>query len=69
MSEWITDYTDEAVCPYCGAELSMTYELFEDPNPYDTAKTDCDKCGSEFEVHMIVAVSYCTYKIQTEVMP
>lgn len=67
MSEYETNYTDEAVCPYCGAELCMTYELFMYAN--DTAKTDCGECGSEFEVHMIVDVSYCTYKIQTEVTP
>ena len=67
MSEYETDYTDEAVCPYCGTKLEMTHELFVYPNK-NTAVTNCDECESEFEVHMIVDVSYCTYKIQTEVV-
>lgn len=53
-------YTDEIVCPWCGAEMC-------DPQDYFTHRTDteidCD-CGKRFSASANYSVTYCTAKIE-----
>ena len=52
-----TQYTKEAVCPYCGCEVSDSWEFGD----HDTH--DCD-CGETFAITRDIDVTYCTSKME-----
>ncbi len=51
-----TDYTDNAVCPYCGDVNEDSWELC------DYGDCECGECGKVYTIDRDVAVSYSTYK-------
>ena len=58
-----TDYTDEMVCPYCGAEIGDSWEI--EPDKEDGAY-ECDSCGKTFGWSRIIVVNYTTRKVTNE---
>jgi uncharacterized Zn-finger protein len=50
------EYTDEIVCPYCGAEFSDSWEFKDDDSP------ECEECGKKFISRRDISVSYTTKK-------
>ena len=58
MSDIEHDYTDEIVCPYCGAIHGDSWEYFRDGN--DDAEIKCQSCGKDFAATMDISVSYST---------
>ena len=52
------NWTDEVVCPYCGAEFSDSWEYEDEGEEYCE---DCDKC---FTYQRNVIVSYSSQKIE-----
>jgi transposase-like protein len=54
------EWTDEVVCPHCGAEYSDSNEFF---NGYSNSATvDCDACGKSFKVTVEYSATYYTEK-------
>lgn len=53
-----TDYTDNAVCPHCGA----TQEFDEPFGDEDTKQYECCECDKPFNVTAHWSVSYSTVK-------
>jgi len=53
--------TDEIICPYCGYELSESYEFS------DHGKYNCPDCENEFEYSRYIEVNYSTNKISVPV--
>jgi len=49
------EYTNEIVCPYCGAEFSDSWEFGDDDFP------ECD-CGKKFISRRDIEVTYITEK-------
>lgn len=60
MTEIDHEYTDEAVCPYCGYKYSDSWELS------DEGTTECEECGKEFGFSREVSVSYSTKRVRCE---
>jgi hypothetical protein len=58
MSDFSTEYTSEAVCPYCGREMSESWGL--EP---DVGDTTCGWCERDFLYYRNIKVTYCTMKI------
>ena len=54
--EFDTQFTKEAVCPYCGAEQSDSWELKDEDEYY------CDECENEYTIVRHVEVTYCTHR-------
>jgi DNA-directed RNA polymerase subunit RPC12/RpoP len=50
------EYTNEIVCPYCGAEFSDSLEFGDDDYP------ECEECGKKFISRRDISVSYITKK-------
>lgn len=50
--------TSEIVCPYCGYEMSDSWELSCDDDEYE-----CDECGKKFHYYREVDVHYTTHRI------
>jgi len=63
MSEFDTEYTGQAICPYCGYAERDSWEIGEGQEG-DTDH-DCGKCGATYDVCVSVDISYTTRK-QTE---
>ena len=55
-----TDYMDDVVCPWCGAE----HEVCEDWgwNACSEVETQCVECGQPFKATVHYSVSYSTEK-------
>lgn len=56
MTEFDTKATDEITCPYCGYEMTDSWEI-----KTDTDYT-CDECGKNFDICVNYSVEYSTYK-------
>ena len=54
-------YTDEVVCPYCGYEFQMSYEIFYNPDDDFFRGLECEECAKQFNVHKNVSVTYSSY--------
>ena len=54
------NYTDEVVCPYCGAEMADSWEYPDD------GKETCWNCGKEFHYQREVEAHYWTHKLNDE---
>lgn len=52
------DYTDNIICPYCGAEYTDSWELSD-----NSGTEECSNCGKNFNFERIITVEYCTEKI------
>ncbi len=52
-----TEYTDEVVCPYCGAEQGESWELADNNDDYD-----CNECGKVFGYERDIEVTYRSWK-------
>lgn len=52
------DWTDEPVCPHCGAEQRDAWEWGQD----DDGETDCGACGREFSYTRHISVNWTTRK-------
>jgi len=63
LEEIDTDYTREAVCPYCGWENSDSWELRLDGDG-DSTTIKCGECEKEFKVYLNLEVTYSTEKIE-----
>lgn len=57
MAGFDTEYTDGAVCPYCGYEHRDSYDMEEGVN-------SCASCDNEFEVARHIKITYSTEKIK-----
>jgi len=55
------EYTDEIVCPYCGCEVSDSWEY-----GCDDDVIDCSECGKKFRYYRDTHVTYNTRKICVE---
>ena len=53
------DHTDEVICPYCGYEFSDSWEF---NGTQDEQHVECDECGKEFFLYVIITVNYTTKK-------
>ena len=53
-------YTDEIVCPHCGAEFSDSFEFDE------SGETDCYKCEKPFLYETHVEITYTTRKLPSK---
>ena len=53
--------TSEIVCPYCGYEISDSWELTCDDDEYE-----CDECGKKFHYYREVDVHYTTHRISDD---
>lgn len=51
-----TQFTQEAVCPYCGAEQSDSWELEDNDEYY------CDECENDYLITRHTEITYCTHK-------
>lgn len=46
-------------CPYCGEEVELDYNYFEDDMPYKYwgdwhgERVTCEECGREFKIHSV----------------
>lgn len=50
------DYTDEAVCPYCGHQHEDSHEFF--PRNQEDTTAFCYKCEKEFSLTRHISVHY-----------
>lgn len=68
ISEGESDtFSDEyIVCPYCGAVLSGSKDVFEFPELYEDGEHEevCVECGKEFKVETMVSYAWETHKIE-----
>jgi hypothetical protein len=55
-------YTDKIVCPHCGYEFQMSYEIFYNPDDDFFRGLECEKCKGEFDVERCIEVTYSSYK-------
>ena len=68
MNQIDLDYTDEPVCPHCGAEMAdaWEYQLLDG----DSEVVDCGRCGQQYKMTRNIDVTYSTAKpSQQEVTP
>ena len=56
-----TDNGDEFECPYCGTELSDSWESD------DTFEQECETCGGIYECNKEISVNYSTTPISRDV--
>lgn len=63
MSEIEHEYTDEAVCPWCGHKRTETRELFTRGYMYRN-EVECAACGRAYACRMHVEVSYSTEAVR-----
>lgn len=54
-----TEYTSEITCPWCGYEMTDSWE-----RSHDSDQTDCDNCGRKYEYERDVTVTYSTKKLK-----
>ena len=62
-------FSDEyIVCPYCGAVLSSSEDVFEFPELYEDGEHEefCEECGKKFKVETIISYDWETHKIEEE---
>ncbi|WP_283593351.1 hypothetical protein [Limosilactobacillus galli] len=60
-------FSDEyIVCPYCGAVLIDSEDVFEFPELYDDGEHQeiCEECGKKFKVETMVSYSWETHKME-----
>jgi len=51
------DFTDQIVCPYCGEEVSDSWEL-----DGECGEFDCESCGNTYKWERVVTIEYSTRK-------
>ena len=61
MNEIDHGYTDEIVCPYCGAKELDSWEVC--PGEEDIGNIECGTCEKTFFAQRIITIQYSTYKI------
>ena len=54
--EFDTEYTDEAICPWCGYEHKDSWEFLD-------GEAECESCSRPFSVSKYVSVTYSTNRI------
>lgn len=56
------------VCPYCGAVLSNSEDVFEFPELYEDGECEeiCEECGKKFEVDTIVSYAWETKRMEDD---
>lgn len=57
------EWTDEIVCPYCGHELSDSFDYGLEPN-VTYVHIDCPKCEKEFCCGAEADIKYTTEKMK-----
>lgn len=60
MSDIDHRYTDEITCPYCGYEMSDSWEMSDTDDEQECYN---EKCGKLFSYERIVEVTYSSSKI------
>jgi hypothetical protein len=55
------EYTDDLVCPYCGAEIGDAWDI-GDGKEGDLGKIECDECNKKFTASRHVHFSYSSEK-------
>ncbi len=58
---YVTQYTPEIICPYCGHEHGDSWEYGGGGEDTDTAI--CDECDREFEWSRFIITEYSTKRI------
>lgn len=53
-----------AICPYCGTEITDTWEYFTTGSDGDEESITCYRCDKSFIITMNVEVNYSTEKTQ-----
>jgi len=59
------EYTDFAVCPYCGHEDRDVWELGLSDG--EVAHTHCPSCGKVYAVTAHISVEYSTFPVSEEI--
>jgi len=57
------EYTQEIVCPYCGAEWTDSWEEGSHPGDEDIGELECFECERKFYATRNIDITYCTEKI------
>ncbi len=60
-TEYDCSHTHELVCPYCGGEMSDSWEYGSGGE--EDSEADCGHCSRTFRYSRNVSVSYTTYPI------
>ena len=55
QEKYVTQYTPDAVCPYCGYLEPDSWEY-----KHDSADVNCNECGELFYYQREVTTTYCT---------
>jgi uncharacterized Zn-finger protein len=69
MDDFITSYTDEVTCPYCGYEHKDSWELGHnrtDNTVVPHGEMNCASCNRRFKWERQVFVEYSTEKMEDE---
>lgn len=61
MPEIDHEYTNEAVCPWCGNEVGESWEFGDYVDDYE-----CDDCGKHFNISRNTEITYCTSRNKCE---
>lgn len=64
MTDADTQYTANAVCPYCGHMNRDSWEIDLGPGIDGDGTTDCGECGREFFVQRHARITYSTRRLQ-----
>ena len=55
------EYTDNIICPYCGAEDGDSWECM--PDEEDLGHIECCECEKKFLAQRLITIKYSTSKI------
>lgn len=61
MDEIDHEYTDNMICPYCGAEDVDSWECV--PTEEQIGYVECGNCGRTFNAERNISITYSTYEI------
>lgn len=66
MNELDTSYTDNPVCPYCGAVDMDAWEINLGPGLEGDGESSCGSCEKTFFISRMVSISYTTKKLDEQ---
>jgi transcription elongation factor Elf1 len=57
-----TEYTRNITCPYCGKEMSDSWEVNAGEPEFDNEELDCGRCEKTFIASRDCSITYSTRK-------
>ena len=63
MPEIDTDYTRNITCPYCGKQMSDSWEVCQGEMEFDCEEIECGRCEKTFLASRDCSITYTTKKI------